>query len=157
MTERATVAEQSAIHVSSPESNGQRSEGSEGRSPSSIDSKQSMVKRLLSTRGHLSFDQLNGRLRYFGPTTNCHIYSELNTFDDVSRAALEQQRRSEKVIRSMSAETNDYLMDLYWRHYNAVIPVVDKTAFEEDKEHCQKKYYSGFLHTATCHGISAIC
>ena len=144
--ERATVAEQSAIQVSSPESNGQGSEGSEGRSPSSIDSKQSMVQRLLSTRGHLSFDQLNGRLRYFGPTTNCHIYSELNTFDDVSRAALEQQRRSEKVIRSLSAETNDYLMDLYWRHYNAVIPVVDQAAFEEDREHGRKKYYSGFLH-----------
>jgi Fungal specific transcription factor domain len=147
--ERAAVAEQtntSAIHASSPESNGHASEASEGRTPSIIDSKQSMVKRLLSTRGHLSFDQLSGRLRYFGPTTNCHIYSELNTSDDVSRAALEQRRRTEKVIRSLSAESNDYLMDLYWRHYNAVIHVIHQAAFEEDKEHGRTQYYSGFLH-----------
>lgn len=28
--------------------------------------KEGLVSRLLSTRGHLSFDQLSGRLRYFG-------------------------------------------------------------------------------------------
>lgn len=139
----------SAIHASSPESIGNVSEISEGRTPPSListASKESMVKRLLSTRGHLSFDQLSGRLRYFGPTTNCHIYSELNPSDDASRAALEQQRRTEKVIRSLSAESNDYLMNLYWQHYNAVIHVVHQAAFEEDREHGRTQYYSGFLH-----------
>lgn len=134
---------------SSPESNGHGSEVSDGRTPPSIistGSKESMVKRLLSTRGHLSFDQLSGRLRYFGPTTNCHIYSELNPSEDASRAALEQQRRTEKVIRSLSTDSNDYLMDLYWRHYNPVIHVVHQAAFEEDRENGRTQYYSGFLH-----------
>jgi hypothetical protein len=151
---RATVQTSShnnnlALQTSSPESTGPGSELSEGRTPPSIistGSKESMVKRLLSTRGHLSFDQLSGRLRYFGPTTNCHIYSELNPSEDASRAALEQQRRTEKVIRSLSSESNDYLMELYWRHYNAVIHVVHQAAFEEDRENGRTQYYSGFLH-----------
>lgn len=33
------------------------------------DKEQGLVSRLLSTRGHLSFDQLSGRLRYYGPTS----------------------------------------------------------------------------------------
>jgi hypothetical protein len=137
------------VQASSPESIGHGSEMSDGRTPPSIistSSKESIVKRLLSTRGHLSFDQLSGRLRYFGPTTNCHIYSELNPSEDASRAALEQQRRTEKVIRSLSTDSNDYLMDLYWQHYNPVIHVVHREAFEEDRENGRTQYYSGFLH-----------
>jgi hypothetical protein len=38
--------------------------------------KEGLVHMLLSTRGHLSFDQLSGRLRFFGPTSNCHIYAD---------------------------------------------------------------------------------
>lgn len=39
--------------------------------------KEGILSRLLSNRGHLSFDQISGRLRYYGPTVNSHIYSEV--------------------------------------------------------------------------------
>ena len=37
-------------------------------------------------------------------------------------------------------------MDLYWLYYNSVLPIVDRRAFEEDKENGRSQYYSGFLH-----------
>ena len=107
--------------------------------------KDGMVSRLLSTRGHLSFDQLSGRLRYFGPTTNCHVHSGQATLED-SRETLEQSRRTEKVIRFLSDETYDYLMDLFWTFYNSVLHVLHKDAFYEDKENGGTQFYSGFLH-----------
>ncbi|KAK4570500.1 hypothetical protein LTR86_002580 [Recurvomyces mirabilis] len=111
------------------------------------DKNQGLVSRLLSTRGHLSFDQISGRLRYFGPTVNSHVYSELEV-DSVkqSREAVEQARRAEKVIRTLPIETHDYLMGLFWEHYNGVLHVVHQEAFIEDREHGKTQFYSGFLH-----------
>jgi hypothetical protein len=105
-----------------------------------------MVSRLLSTRGHLSFDQLNGRLRYFGPTTNCHIHSELGNPLDIEIQISEQSRRAERIIRSLPIETYDYLMDLFWQCYNPVIHVLHQEAFNEDQEAGRSQFYSGFLH-----------
>lgn len=107
-----------------------------------------MVSRLLSTRGHLSFDQLSGRLRYFGPTTNCHVHSEVGgtSGPNETRESLEQARRAEKTIRQLPMETHDYLMSVFWQHYNSVIHVVHKDAFFEDRENGRSQYYSGFLH-----------
>lgn len=64
--------------------------------------KDGMVNRLLSTRGHLSFDQLSGRLRYFGPTTNCHVHSEVGNPLGFTQEQSEQARRADKIIRSLS-------------------------------------------------------
>jgi hypothetical protein len=108
--------------------------------------KDGMVSRLLSTRGHLSFDQLSGRLRYFGPTTNCHVHSELGNPVDHAQESTEQARRAEKIIRSLPLETHDYLMDLFWHCYNSVIHVLHQDAFNEDREAGRTQYYSGFLH-----------
>lgn len=105
-----------------------------------------MVSRLLSTRGHLSFDQLSGRLRYFGPTTNCHVHSELGNPLDSSQQMTEQARRAEKIIRSLPLETYDYLMHLFWQCYNPVIHVLHEAAFNEDREAGRTQFYSGFLH-----------
>lgn len=105
-----------------------------------------MVSRLLSTRGHLSFDQLSGRLRYFGPTTNCHVHSELGVAVGSSQESLEQARRAEKTIRFLSMETHDYLMNLFWQNYNAVLHVLHQEAFQEDRESGRTQFYSGFLH-----------
>ena len=108
--------------------------------------KDGMVNRLLSTRGHLSFDQLNGRLRYFGPTTNCHVHSEsVNPFD-TTHETNEQARRADKIIRSLPLETYDYLMDLFWQCYNPVIHVLHQEAFNEDRDMGRTQFYSGFLH-----------
>jgi len=108
--------------------------------------KDGMVSRLLSTRGHLSFDQLSGRLRYFGPTTNCHVHSELGVSVESNQESLEQARRAEKSIRFLSMETHEYLMNLFWQHYNAVLHVLHQEAFQEDRDHGRTQFYSGFLH-----------
>lgn len=111
------------------------------------DKKDGLVSRLLSTRGHLSFDQLSGRLRFYGGTVNCHVYSELDVDDGKSsRETHEQARRAQKCIRTLPIETHDYLMDLFWQHYNGVLHVVHEEAFNEDREHGRTQFYSGFLH-----------
>lgn len=111
-----------------------------------LDSKQEdIVHRLLSTKGNLSFDQLSGRLRFFGPTANSHVYAESpDQFD--SREPPEQVRRAERIIRSLSATTYDYLMNHFWEYYNSIIPVIDRDAFEADRESQNPKFYSSFLH-----------
>lgn len=111
------------------------------------DKNQGLVSRLLSTRGHLSFDQISGRLRYFGPTVNSHIYSELEVDDaNSTRETLEQARRAEKIIRTLPIETHEYLMQLFWQHYNGVLHVVHEDAFNGDRENGRTQFYSGFLH-----------
>ena len=113
-----------------------------------LDPKQEdIVHRLLSTKGNLSFDQLSGRLRFFGPTANSHVYAESpDQFD--SREPPEQVRRAERIIRSLSASTYDYLMGHFWEYYNSIIPVIDQDAFEADRESQNPKFYSSFLHIA---------
>lgn len=105
-----------------------------------------LVSRLLSTRGHLSFDQLSGRLRFYGGTVNCHVYSELEGVEVRRNLSPEQARRAEKCIRSLPVETHDYLMQLFWVHYNSVLHVVHEAAFNEDRESGSTQFYSGFLH-----------
>jgi hypothetical protein len=108
--------------------------------------KDGMVNRLLSTRGHLSFDQLSGRLRYFGPTTNCHVHSEFGNPMEAAHEQSEQARRADKIIRSLPLETYDYLMELFWQCYNPVIHVLHQEAFNEDRDMGRTQFYSGFLH-----------
>ena len=111
------------------------------------DKKEGILSRLLSNRGHLSFDQISGRLRYYGPTVNSHIYSELDVDDaKTSRETLEQARRAQKIIRTLPLETHDYLMSLFWQHYNSVLHVVHEEAFNTDRDAGETQFYSGFLH-----------
>ncbi|KAL5340905.1 fungal-specific transcription factor domain-containing protein [Aspergillus crustosus] len=106
----------------------------------------SMAHRLLSSRGHVSYDQLAGQQRYFGPTTNCHIYLDIGSESEESRIqAREQNRRTQRVLSSLSQASQDYLMRLFWKHYNAVIRVVDQEAFQIGRE-TGGPFYSGFLH-----------
>ncbi|KAL3486873.1 fungal-specific transcription factor domain-containing protein [Aspergillus germanicus] len=111
-------------------------------------SKPSMAHRLLSTRGHVSFDQLAGQQRYFGPTTNCHIYLDIAASSDESRRqAREQARRTQRVLSALPQDSQDYLLHLFWKHYNSVIRVVDQEAFEIGRDTGGGgPFYSGFLH-----------
>jgi hypothetical protein len=138
-----------AVNGHSPDSTGSlRTRAStEGSSPRRIhDSKnESIVDKFLSTRGHMTFDQLSGCLRFFGPTTNYHIYAaHENAFVDVQ--SHKQTRRTEKIIQSLTPATHDYLMNLFWDYYNTTLHVVHKEAFNTDRENMGTKYYSGFLH-----------
>lgn len=122
------------------------SESSLGRN-SGANKKSPTVHKLLSTRGHLSFDQIAGQLRYFGPTTNCHIYSEINAeTEENRRRAKEQERRTSRILSTLSQSTHDYLMEMYWEYYNSVVHVIDRDAFEEGRAAGGGPFYSGFLH-----------
>lgn len=156
----ATIPEQAspasmnddAVETSHPDCNASidghnRSEQEATQGTPIDDKKEGILSRLLSTRGHLSFDQISGRLRYYGPTVNSHIYAELEVDDaKSSREMMEQTRRAEKVIRTLPLETHDYLMSLFWQHYNGVLHVVHQEAFNEDREAGRSQFYSGFLH-----------
>ncbi|KAK7397995.1 hypothetical protein QQX98_012643 [Neonectria punicea] len=113
-----------------------------------LDPKQEdIIHRLLSTKGNLSFDQLSGRLRFFGPTANSHVYAESRDQFD-SREPPEQVRRAERTIRSLSIETHDYLVNQFFAFYNSILQVIDRSAFEADRESqdSSPKFYSSFLH-----------
>jgi hypothetical protein len=78
--------------------------------------------------------------------SNCHIYSELPGLGSDVRESPDQVRRTEKIIRSLSQETQDYLMNNFWQYYNTVLHVIHEAAFHEDRESRSNQYYSGFLH-----------
>ncbi|KAL4808011.1 fungal-specific transcription factor domain-containing protein [Aspergillus unguis] len=109
--------------------------------------KSSMVHQLLSTKGHVSFDQLAGQQRYYGPTTNCHIYLAMASENEENRRqAREQIRRTQRVLSALPQESQEYLMDMFWTHYNSVIRVVHQEAFKAGRDAGGGPYYSGFLH-----------
>ncbi|KXJ86804.1 fungal-specific transcription factor domain-domain-containing protein [Microdochium bolleyi] len=111
-----------------------------------LDPKQEdIVHRLLSTKGNLSFDQLSGRLRFFGPTANSHVYADSADKYD-AREPAEQVRRAQRIIRSLSPDTYNYLMETFWEYYNSVLHVIDQEAFEGDRDSQNPKFYSSFLH-----------
>ncbi|KAJ8125314.1 hypothetical protein O1611_g8325 [Lasiodiplodia mahajangana] len=104
-----------------------------------------VMHRLFFPEGGLSWDRLSGKLRFFGPTANCHVFAESpNRYD--SRGSPEKTRRAERIIRSLTPKTHDYLMQSFWKHHNSVLQVVDRTAFEADMGSENPKYYSPFLH-----------
>ncbi|EEU44221.1 uncharacterized protein NECHADRAFT_74381 [Fusarium vanettenii 77-13-4] len=104
-----------------------------------------IIHRLLSTKGNLSFDQISGGLRFFGPTANSHVYAGSSDHHD-TREPPEQVRQAEGIIRSLDPETHDYLVDNYFQYYNSAIQVIDREAFEADRQSPCPKFYSHFLH-----------
>ncbi|KAI1756792.1 fungal-specific transcription factor domain-containing protein [Xylaria castorea] len=104
-----------------------------------------VIHRLFFPNGGLSCDRLSGKLRFFGPTANCHVYAESPSRYD-SRESPEQIRRAERVIRSLTPKTHDYLMQSFWKYHNSVLQVIDRAAFEADRGSENPKYYSSFLH-----------
>lgn len=107
----------------------------------------SMVYKVLSAKRHLDFDRLSGRIRYYGPTTNIHVFSELATeHEEYSRQSMEQQRRVSRLLSTVSQQTQDYLLEMFWQYYNSVIHVVHRASFEEGMRTGQSQNYSPFLH-----------
>lgn len=104
-----------------------------------------IIHRLLSTKGNLSFDQISGRLRFFGPTANSHVYAGSSDYHD-TREPPEQVRQAENIIRSLDPETHDYLVDHFFQYYNSAIQIIDREAFEADRQSQYPKFYSHFLH-----------
>ncbi|RYC54950.1 hypothetical protein CHU98_g11259 [Xylaria longipes] len=104
-----------------------------------------VMHRLFFPSGGLSSDWPSGKLRFFGPTANCHVYAESPSRYH-SRELPEQIRRAERIIRSLTPKTYDDLMQSFWKYHNSVLQVVDRAAFEADRGSENPKYYSSFLH-----------
>ncbi|GME22539.1 nitrogen assimilation transcription factor nit-4 [Neofusicoccum parvum] len=110
------------------------------------DESQSLVSQLLAPRGHLGIDRTSGSVRFFGSLMNCQLPSDKTPTSSKASEIVEHARRATKTIRLLSQETHDYLMDLFWHHFNAVLHVIHKDAFLEDYEHGSSQFYSPFLH-----------
>ncbi|KAI0474852.1 fungal-specific transcription factor domain-containing protein [Xylaria cf. heliscus] len=104
-----------------------------------------VMHRLFFPNGGLSCDRLSGKLRFFGSTANCHVYAESPSRYH-SKESPEQIRRAERIIRSLTPKTHDYLMQSFWKYHNSVLQVIDRAAFEADRGSENPKYYSSFLH-----------
>ncbi|TDZ28046.1 Nitrogen assimilation transcription factor nirA [Colletotrichum spinosum] len=104
-----------------------------------------LFRRLFSAKESLYFDRSSGQSRYYGSTTDSHILSQNSRSSDVHESA-ELVGRAELLIRSMTAATHDHLMQTFWTHYNSVLEVVHRSAFEADHLSQKTRFYSSFLH-----------
>ncbi|KAK0725203.1 fungal-specific transcription factor domain-containing protein [Lasiosphaeris hirsuta] len=105
------------------------------------------VRRHLSPKGSLSFDQSPGRARFFGPTANIHVFAE-SSCQYSTREPPEQLRLTDRVIRGLGSSTHDILMNNFWDYFNTAHLVVDRQVFEAGKAAQDPKLYSSFLHIA---------
>jgi len=113
--------------------------------PSPADTvKSSVVRNLLPFP--VRFDMASGRVRFFGPTTSMNLL----THTSVSRSLEQRQVHWPicAVVRDLSPETHDYLMNLYWTCHNSHLHLVHQTAFDDDQERGATQFYSTFLHLA---------
>lgn len=86
--------------------------------------------------------------RYFGITTNYHILSDWYHSEDRSSHGTPSaaNQKVHDFLSTFDAATLAYLLSSFWEHYNQVLPVVYRQAFETDVEVGGESYYSGFLH-----------
>ncbi|CAK7211790.1 hypothetical protein SBRCBS47491_001238 [Sporothrix bragantina] len=116
----------------------------------------------------IRFDMSTGRVRYFGPTTNMNVLTHIAPDADDNGAGSNpgsQLRRSASggvmgrgqpavhwpiclVVRDLSPDTHDYLMEQYWTCYNSVLHLVHSDAFNHDLDRGGTQFYSLFLHLA---------
>lgn len=102
------------------------------------------LRRLLCPRGSHTFDNSAGRVRFFGPTANSHVYARSSWFGAQERP--DQARRAERVIGALRPSTHDHLMRCFWEYYNSSQQVVDEIAFETGRTAQDPGLYSPFLH-----------
>lgn len=68
-----------------------------------------------------------------------------------SRSALEpavwdDARREYRLLRSISPQFHGTRLELYWTHYNAGVPLVDRASFEQSVTDTGGLYHCQFLH-----------
>ncbi|KAI0512942.1 fungal-specific transcription factor domain-containing protein [Xylaria bambusicola] len=103
-----------------------------------------LLDHLLFCDGDLSHDQLPRKLN---PSSSSapHIFTGSLSRYDVGESS-GQVRRAERIIRSLTPKTYDYLMHNFWKHHNSVFQVVDRECFEADRGSERPRFYSSFLH-----------
>ncbi|KAI1291546.1 fungal-specific transcription factor domain-containing protein [Xylaria venustula] len=104
-----------------------------------------IMYQLLCPNGGLLYDQLPRTPGLFDHSADHNTYANTHrTYE--TRESPEQIRRAERIIRSLTPKTYDYLMQNFWRHQNSVFQVVDRADFEADRGSEAPKFYSSFLH-----------
>lgn len=105
----------------------------------------SVVTKLMPSA--IRFDMASGRVRYFGSTTHMNVLSRMNSGNN---GAVQQRRDSHwpvaLIIRDLSLDTHNYLMDLFWELHNTVIHLIHGDTFYRDQEQGGVEFYSTFLH-----------
>ncbi|KAK7534550.1 fungal-specific transcription factor domain-containing protein [Phyllosticta citricarpa] len=107
--------------------------------------RKSFVSSVLSSRGHLGLDPTTGCIRYFGSMMN---WSDALNATAAKETRLDLTRRGSKTLKHLPQETHNYLLDLFFGHYNSVLHTVHQEAFLDDYEHGRSQFYSPFLHLA---------
>jgi hypothetical protein len=118
------------------------SDGSHGEAHADSSRGKILVKKLVPAP--VKFDMASGRVRFFGPTTNMNLLSTVNVSRSLERR--ESHWPIALLIRDLSPETHDYLMELYWRSHNNHFHLIHKDAFEDDLANGGTQFYSIFLH-----------
>jgi hypothetical protein len=93
----------------------------------------------------VKFDMASGRVRFFGPTTNMHILTRTNS--DPSKTP-ETFWPISTLVRDLTPDTHDYLIDLFFDCHNSALHIVHKWAFFDDLRTGGTQFYSNFLHMA---------
>ncbi|KAK0625518.1 fungal-specific transcription factor domain-containing protein, partial [Bombardia bombarda] len=104
---------------------------------------------LLGAKGNFSFDGTCSRPQFFGSTANGHVYAGSGSLSQISSKEVpEQVLCTVRSIRSICSSTLDYLTACFWAHYDPTLQVVDRSAFEADRDSQNSNFYSEFLHIA---------
>ena len=104
---------------------------------------ENILERLLFLENDLLSDQSPSKL-YSAPANSYIPARSLSRYN--AGESPDQVRRAERITRSLTPKTHDYLMQNFWKHHNTVFQVVDKAAFEADRGSENPRFYSSFLH-----------
>ncbi|OAG35033.1 hypothetical protein AYO21_10820 [Fonsecaea monophora] len=113
---------------------------------SSSATEDSLISRLCGRQWKLNSDR-GGQYRFFGPTSSLHLTESVSSslVDNSYSAPFggDDPRLQELVDR----ETQDYLLNLYWKYQDNVLRVFHKGAFLHDLERRRTRYVSKALLT----------
>jgi hypothetical protein len=104
-----------------------------------------LIDRLGAPTDSILYDPSSGRLRKSCPIIAFHQFSQINQASSAGASSRERERRVEKVLRELSADTQDHLLESFWSYYDPVMQVVNREVFEDDRK-TGGMSYSGFLH-----------
>ncbi|KAK2836854.1 hypothetical protein FQN49_006657 [Arthroderma sp. PD_2] len=101
-----------------------------------------IITRLCDGRYQLNYDS-EGRLRYFGPTSSLHLTDAVTT--SIVRTWGQQSTGPKIDVCEIDPETQDYLLNLYWKFQHTELQILHKEAFLRDMATGQTKFYSRAL------------
>ncbi|KAF3479687.1 putative Fungal specific transcription factor [Arthroderma uncinatum] len=101
-----------------------------------------IIARLCDGRYQLNYDS-EGQLRYFGPTSSLHLTDTVAS--SIVRTWGEFSTSPKVDVCEIDPETQDYLLNLYWKFQHTELQILHKEAFLRDMATGQTKFYSKAL------------